>query len=172
LEAIAAHKEAQWLVMMTWMHESEQKWVTRHKDDKLCAAGIISMITTVLNGVASAQEASKKERYKTAKMDIGGLEALQHADTTPERGPDKHQQLPQLQQQPKPKPKLQLKLQPKLQHKPRPKSAPTTLMRWETIPPRAKSRRAPGGLVPRPDPGPALTTGLSMAERHLILIER
>jgi len=33
VEAQAAHDEAQWLAMMAWMQESEQKWDARHEDD-------------------------------------------------------------------------------------------------------------------------------------------
>jgi hypothetical protein len=40
LEAQAACEEAQWLGMMTWMQEREQKWDARHDDDKLWGAGI------------------------------------------------------------------------------------------------------------------------------------
>jgi len=158
LEAQAAREEAQWRGMMTWMQEREQKWGTRHKDDNLWGAGITNMIAKVVKGVAPGQEAREKERDKTARMDGGGLEASQHAATTQEGGPEKHQQL--LQQ---PKPRLQLKLQPNPQHEPKPKSAPTPARRWETVPPCAQSQRAPVG------PGPAPTDGSSMAERRLIL---
>jgi len=34
-QARAAHEEAQWSGMRTWMQEREQKWDTRHEDDKL-----------------------------------------------------------------------------------------------------------------------------------------
>jgi hypothetical protein len=85
-----------------------------------------NMIATVVKGVASAQTTRENEPDKTARMDSGGLEASQHADTTQEGGPEKHQQL---QQQPKPQPKLQLKLQPKLQYEPIPKSAATPARR-------------------------------------------
>jgi hypothetical protein len=158
LEAQAAREEAQWRGMMTWMQESEQKWDTRHEDDEQWGAGITNMIAKVVKGVAPGQEAREKERDKTARMDGGGLEASQHADTTQEGGPEKHQQLQQ-----QPKPRLQLKLQPKPQHEPKPKSAPTPARWWETVPPRAQSHRAPVGR------DPALTAGLSMAERRLIL---
>ena len=99
-----------------------------------------------------------KERDETAVTDSGGLEASQHADTMREEEPEKRQQLQQ-----QPKPKLQLKLQPKPQPMPKPKSTPTPARRWETVPPRPVSQRAPVG------PGPAPTAGLSMAERRLIL---
>ena len=93
------------------MQEREQKWDTRHEDDNLWGAGITNMIAKVVKGVAPGQEAREEERDKTASMDGGGLEASQHADTTQEGGPEKHQQLQQ-----QPKPRLQLKLQPKPQH--------------------------------------------------------
>jgi len=48
LEAWAAREEAQWLGMMTWMQEREQKWVARHEDDKLWGAGITNMIAKVM----------------------------------------------------------------------------------------------------------------------------
>jgi len=121
LEAQAAHEQAQWLGMMTWMQEIEQKWDARHEDDKLWGAGIANMLAKVIKGVAPGQEARKKERDKTAKMDGGGLEASHHADTTQEGGPEMRQQLQQ-----QPQPKLQPKLQPKPQHEPEPKSAPTS----------------------------------------------
>jgi len=102
------------------MQEREQKWDARHEDNKLWGAGITNMIVNVVKGVAPSQEAREKERVKTAKMDGGGLEASQHADTTQEGGPEKHQQL---QQEQKPK------LQPKPQHEPEPKLAPAPV-RW------------------------------------------
>ena len=101
------------------MQEREQKWDARHEDDKLWGAGITNMIANVVKRVAPSQEAREKKRVKTAKMDGGGLEASQHADTTQEGGPEKRQQLQQ-----QLKPKLQLKLQPKRQHEPKPKLAP------------------------------------------------
>jgi len=95
-----------------------------------------NMIAKIMTGAASGPEASEKERDNSSRMDNGGLETPQHADTTPERGPDKHQQL---QQQPKPKLRLQPKLQPKPQQEPKPRSAPTPARRWETVLPRAQS---------------------------------
>jgi len=170
VEARAAREEAQRLVMMTWMQEREQKWDARYEDYKVWGAGITNMIAKTMKGVAQGQEEREREREVTARMDGGGLEASQHADTTREEGPTEHQQ-PQQQQQPKPRPKLQLKLQPKPQPVPRPKSAPTPTpaKRWETVPPKAKSQRAHIGPSPGPSPGPAPTAGSSMAERCLIL---
>jgi hypothetical protein len=66
-------------------------------------------------------------------MDIGGLEASQHADTTHEGGLEKRPQLQQLLQS-----KVMLKLQPKLRHEPKPKIVPGTPKSWATVPPRAK----------------------------------
>jgi len=34
VESQAAHQEARWLGIMTWMQEREQKWGVRHEDDK------------------------------------------------------------------------------------------------------------------------------------------
>jgi len=132
--------------------------------------GITNMIAKTMKGVAHGQEEREREREVTARTDGGGLEASQHADTTRDDGPKERQQ-PQQQQQPKPRPKLQLKLQQKPQPVPKPKSAPTPTpaRRWETVPPRAKSQRAPVGPSPGPGPGPAPTAGSSMAARPLIL---
>jgi hypothetical protein len=55
VQAQAAREEAQWLGMRTWMQEREQKWDTRHEDDKLWGAGITNMIATVMKGVAPGQ---------------------------------------------------------------------------------------------------------------------
>jgi len=152
LEAQEACEEAQWRGMLTWKREREQKWDACHEDDKLWGVGITNMITKVMKGVAPGQEARKIERDKTAKMDGGGLEASQHADSMQEGSPEKRQQLQQ-----QPKPKLLLKQQPKQQHKPKPKLAPEPTRRLETVPPRAQSGRAPVG--PCPGPGRAPTAG-------------
>jgi len=153
-EVWAAREEAQWQGMMGWMQEREQKWDARHEDDKLWGAGITNMIAKVMKGVAPGQEVRETDREKTARMDGGVLEASQHADTTREVGHDQRQQ-PQQQ----PKPKLQLKLQPKPQPAPKPKSTPTPPRWWETVPPRAQWQ----------SPGPASTSGPSMADRRLVL---
>jgi len=116
----------------------------------------------VMKRVAPGRAAREKERDKTARLDGGGLEASQHADTTQEGGPEIHQQL-----QKQPKPRLQLKLQPKPQHEPKPKSAPTPTRRWETVAPRTKGQSAHVGPVP--GPGPAQMPGSSMAETRLTL---
>ena len=118
------------------------------------------MIAKVMKGVAPGQDVRQKESKMTARTDGGELEASQHADTTREGSPEKLQQLHQ-----KPKPNLQLKLQPKPWSAPKPKSAPTPARRWETVPPRDKSQRAPVS----PGPGPAPTAGSSIAETRLIL---
>jgi hypothetical protein len=159
LEAIAAHEEAQWRGIMRWMHERELKWHTRHEDIKLWWAGITNMVAEVRKGAAPGQEATEEERDKTARMDGGGLEASQHADTTQQGGPEKCQQQRQLQ----PKPRLQLTLQPKPQHEPKQQSAPTPGRQWETIPPHAQSQREPVG------PGPAPMARSSLGVRHMIL---
>ena len=108
----------------------------------------------------NATKATGPNPVPTEKMDGGGLEASQHADTTQEGGAEKCQQLQQ-----QPKPKLLLKLQPNPQHEPKLKLALAPARRWQTVPPWAQSQRAPVG----PGPGPAPTTGSSMAERCLIL---
>jgi hypothetical protein len=135
------------------MQEREQKWDARHEDEELDGAGITYMITKVKKGVAPGQEGREKERDETTGMEGVGLEASQHADTTEEGGPEKHQQLQQ-----KPRPRLPFKSQPKSQHEPKPKSSLTPAKQWETVPPGTQSQRAPIG------PG-----GPSTAERHLIL---
>jgi len=170
VEARAAREEAQWLAMMMWMQEREQKWEARYEDDKVWGAGITNIIAKTMKGVAEGQEEREREREVTARTDGGGLEASQHADTTREDRLKERQQ-PQQQQQPKPRPKLRLKPQQKPRPVPKPKSAatPTPARWWETVPPRAKSQRAPVGPSPGPGPGPALTAGSSMAQRRLIL---
>jgi hypothetical protein len=50
-------------------------------------AGITNIIAKIMKGVGPGQEAREKERDKTARMDGGGLEASQHADTPQEGGP-------------------------------------------------------------------------------------
>jgi len=69
------------------------------------------MIAMLMKGAAAGQEAREEERDRTARRVGGGLEAGQHADTTPEGLPEKHKQLQQ-----QPKPKQQLKLQCNPQH--------------------------------------------------------
>jgi len=81
-EVRAACEVAQWQGMMAWMEEREQKWDTRHEDDKLCRVGITNMIAKVMKGMAPGQEVRENEREMTARTDGGGLEASQHADTT------------------------------------------------------------------------------------------
>jgi hypothetical protein len=63
------------------------------------------MIAKVMKGVAPSQEARHIEREMTARMDGGGREASQHADTMQDEGPETCQQL---QQQPNPKLKIKL----------------------------------------------------------------
>jgi len=163
VQAQAAREEAQWLAMLTRKQEREQKWDSRHEDNKLWGAVSTNMIPKIMKGVAPRQKVREKVRDKIAKMDSEGLEASQHADTTQEGGPETHQQLQQ-----QPKPKLLLKLQPKLQHVPKLKLAPAVARRWETVPPPAQSHMAPIGPGPGPGRGPTATTGSRMAERRLI----
>jgi len=137
------------------MRDSESKCDPHHEHNKAWGVGISTIITKVRKGVAASQEARETERDKSARMDGGGVGAMQHADTTQEGGPGMRQQL-QLQLNPR----LQLKLQPQLHHKPKPKSAPTSVRQWETVPLRAKGQRAPVA------PGPALMAGSGMAERR------
>jgi hypothetical protein len=161
------------------MQEREQKWDARHEDDKLWGAGITNMIAKVMKGVPPGQEAREKKRHKPAGMDGRGLEASQHVDTTQEGGPEKRQQLQQ-----QPETRLPLIVQAKLQHEPKPMLAPTPARRWETVPPRTQSQKAP--IVPgelstaasrlilkrderAPRPGPVPTSGSSIADRRLIL---
>jgi len=98
VEARAARKKAQWLAMMTWMQQREQKWDARYEDDKVWGAGITNMIAKTMKGVAQGQEEREREREVTARTDGGGLEASQHADTMQGEGPNEGQQ-PQQQQQ-------------------------------------------------------------------------
>ena len=109
------------------MQEKEQKADARHEDDKLLGAGITHLIAKFVKGVASGQETSENERDMPPKMASRGQETSQHADITPERGPEKRQHLQQL---PKPKHQLLLKLQPELQHELTPKFAPTPTGWW------------------------------------------
>lgn len=84
MKARAAREQAQWQGMMTWMPEREQKWDACPEDDKLWGAGNTSMIAKTMNGVEQGQEGTEKERQMTEMMDGGGLETLQHADSTRE----------------------------------------------------------------------------------------
>jgi hypothetical protein len=156
--------------MMTWMQERKQTWDARCEDDMVWGAGITNMIAKTMKAVEQGQEEREKGREVTARTDSGGLGTSQHADMTQEEGPEEHQQP---QQHPKPKPKLQLKLQLKQQLKqhptPKPMSAPIPTRGWETVPPRAKSQRAPVGRGPVPGAGPAPMAGSSMAVRRMIL---
>jgi len=145
--------------MMTWMKEREQKWDTRHEDDKLWWARITTSIAKALKKEEPGQEVREKETANTSGMDGGGLEALQHADRMQDEGPEKRQHL---QQQPKCRQELKLQLQP--QHERRPKSPPTSASWWETVPPRSKSQKMTAG------PGPVPMAGSSMVERRLIVV--
>jgi carbon monoxide dehydrogenase subunit G len=105
--ARVAGKEAQRLAMITWMQEREQKLDPRYEDDMVWGAGIMNIIAKTMKVVAHVEEERERNRQVTVRMDGGGLEASQHADTTREEGPEECQQP---QQQTKPKPKLQLKV--------------------------------------------------------------
>ena len=133
LEALAPREEAQWLGMLTKMQEREQKWDTRHEDDKLWGAGSTIPITMVMKRVAPGQEARENTRDRAAKMDFAVLEASQHADTTQEGEPEMCQQLKQ-----QLKLTLLLQLQSKPQHEPKPMFAPAPARRWEIVPPLAQ----------------------------------
>ena len=76
---------------MRWMQEREQKWDSRHEDDKLWRVDITNMIAKTMNGVAQGHEAREREREMNARMDGGGLEASQPADTTREERTEERQ---------------------------------------------------------------------------------
>jgi len=160
-EAQATPEEAPWLGMMTCMPHREHKWDACLEDNKQWGAGTTRMIAKVMKGVAPGQDATERERDKTATMAGGGQKASQHANTTPEE----RREMRELQQQ-QPKPELLLRLQPQLQHQPKPKLALAPARRWGTILPWAQSQRAPVG--PGQSPGPAPTAGSSMSERSMI----
>jgi len=67
--------------MTRWVQEREQKWDSRHKDDTLWEACITYIIEKVMKGVTPGQEVREKRRDKTPKMDNGGPEASQHANS-------------------------------------------------------------------------------------------
>jgi len=108
VQAEAACEEAQWLGMRPWMQEREQKWDASHEDDKMWGAGITNMIANIIQGVPPGQEARKKDKGETARMDGGELYASQHAYTPQVGGPAKCQQLQQ-----QLKPRLSVKVQQK-----------------------------------------------------------
>ena len=111
-------------------------------------------------------------------MDSGGLEASQHAGTTQEGGPGKHNK-----PQPQPKPRLPFKLPPKPLHKRIPISVPNLGWQWVIVPPRTKSLMVSIGpcrssaaevrLIHKrddnvPRPGLALTSCARKADRLLM----
>jgi len=124
LEAQAANEEVQWQRMLMWMQEREQKWDTHHEDKKLQGVAITYVIAKVMKSVAPGQVAREKERDKTVKMNGGGLEDSQHADTMLPGGPEKRQQLQQ-----QPMAQQLLKLQRKVQYEPKQMLAPTPARR-------------------------------------------
>jgi hypothetical protein len=76
LEAQAAREEKQWRGMMPWRQEGEQKWNTRHEDNRLWGAVITDMIAKVMIGVAPGQETTDEERDKTASDRRWGARGL------------------------------------------------------------------------------------------------
>jgi len=91
-------------------------------------------------------------------QDSEGLGASQHAGKMQGGEPVKCQP----QQELKPKPRVTLKQQSEQQHEPKPNPTPTPTRRWEIVRPCTQSQTASTG------PGPALTSGSSMAEWCLI----
>ena len=165
-----ALQETQWRSMSTWLEEREEKWETRHQDDVLWSTGITNMVAKVMAGMKSGGQ--KETGTGTRDTDNGGLEASQHADPTQIGGPEKPKENQQLQ------PKLQPKPQPKPESKPIPRPTPKTTPTptptpaptrwWETVPPRNQNQKKVM-VAKTADPGPAPTTGSSMADRRLIL---
>jgi len=51
VEAQTACEMAQWLGMMTWMQEIQQKWDACHEVDTLRGVAIMNMIANTMNGV-------------------------------------------------------------------------------------------------------------------------
>ena len=165
VEAHTACEEAKWRGMNKWQEDMQTKWDEHHKHEVLWGKGIADMTSEVLakargNEAAQALGARETGRDETPRQEAGDLEASRHAGAKQDDEPVKGQP----QQQPKGKPKLQQTLQPEQRHEPKPKPRPIPIQprRWETVQPRMQSQMAPAG------PGPAPTTGLSMAERHLI----
>jgi hypothetical protein len=98
-------------------------------------------------------ESEKARRDKTVSQNSEGIVAPQHAGAV--QGGELDQR--QLQPQTKPKPRLQLIKQSEQQHEPKPKPTPTPARRSKMVQPHTQSLRIHG------DPGPAPTSGLSMA---------
>jgi len=189
LETHTALQEAQWRGIKSWLEEKEKKRDAYHQDDLLWGEGITDMVA---RAVAASERGQKEERR--ADSEGVGLYALIHADLTQTGEPEKLEERQQLQPgrqlksmpTPKPKPKPNPNLYPKLNPAPAPAPAPapwpsptwtpkatlaprgatsaptqTPTRRWETVPPRNQKKLA--------SPGPAPTTGSSMADRRLIL---
>jgi hypothetical protein len=188
LETHTALQEAQWRGMKSWLEEKEKKRDAYHQDDLLWGEGTTDMVA---RAVAATERGQKEERR--ADTEGVGLEASIHADLTQTGGPEKPEERQQLQPgrqlksmpMPKPKPKPNPNPNPSPKPNPAPPPAPrpaptptpratsaprgatpsaptqTPTRRWETIPPRNQMKPA--------SPGPALTTGSSMADRRLIL---
>jgi hypothetical protein len=187
LETHTALQEAQWRGMKSWLEEKEKKRDAYHQDDLLWGEGITDMVA---RAVAATERGQKEERR--ADTEGVGLEASIHADLTQTGGPEKTEERHQLQPgrqlksmpTPKPKPKPNPNPSPKPNPAPAPAPAPrpaptptpratsalrgatsaptpTPTRRWETVPPRNLKKPA--------SPGPAPTTGSSIADRRLIL---
>jgi hypothetical protein len=73
VEAQEARQEEQWLGIMMSMQEREQKWEARHENDKLWRAGIMSINTKTIKGVAQGQEGRERASDMTVGTDGGGL---------------------------------------------------------------------------------------------------
>jgi len=162
--------------MKRWLEENEEKRDTYHTNDVRLGKGI----TVKVARVVAATERNQRERWKADTEGVG-LEAVIHAGLTHRDGPKKPEERQQLQPKtplksiPTPKPNPNQNLTPAaapiLTVTLRPRatstlneamtSAPTTTRQLETVRPRNQQKLA------SPDPAP--TTGLSMAERRLIL---
>jgi hypothetical protein len=66
-------EDEQRLGMRTLMQEREQKWDSRHEDNKVWGAGITNMIAKTMKGVVKGQEGREKAREMTARTDGRGL---------------------------------------------------------------------------------------------------
>jgi len=192
LLTLTALHEAQWRGMKSWLEEQEKKRDSYHQDDLLWGEGITDMVA---RAVAATERGQKEDRR--ADTEGVGLEASIHADLTQTGGPEEPEERQQLQPgrqlksmptpKPKPKPKSNSNPNPSPKTNPAPAPAPaprpaptptpratsaargvttsapipTPTRRWETVPPRNQKKPA--------YPGPARTTGSSMADRRPIL---
>ena len=174
LETHTALQEAQWRGMKSWLEEKEKTRDAYPQDDLLWGEGITDMVARVV----AATERDQKEEI--------GLEAPIHPDLTQTGGPEKPDEGQQLQPgrqlksvpMPKPNPNPTPKPRPKPAPAPRPaptptprtasapkratSASPTPTRRWETVPPRKQTTLGNPALAPM--------TGLSMADRRLLLM--